>query len=319
MRQAPGLNQTPSQESRRAPPDGQSKLPEGCGPIYSVGVVDPSSPLYRLQTPGGTSVTPEFAPGTPASDATPSTLVESEGPPTRPTFVPIPSPRSFSSNSIENQPPNTNSTYQTSAGSSISTSPMTAFDNCFTAGSPESSTAAVNVEPGLQVLVVDDDPLTRTLMRRILMRLGCEVTLAENGVMAIDLILGVKGYAGVPSTPGKEDEKKLGEQKRGDGKEVVPSGKGGTKKSDGEDGMSQGVRFQEGLASDPAVAALGPPPQDVKFAVVFLDNQMPVMSGVKAVERLRELGRKDFVVGVTGNALLSGESFLTVLLDCHRS
>lgn len=130
------------------------------------------------------------------------------------------------------------------------------------------------------------------------MRLGCVVTLAENGVMALDMILGVKGYSGLPSTPGKEDDKKLGEQK-------VGAGKDGDRK--GTENVNQAVRFQEGLAADPAVAALGPPPQDIKFAVVFLDNQMPVMSGVKAVERLRELGRKDFVVGVTGNALLSGK------------
>ena len=41
-------------------------------------------------------------------------------------------------------------------------------------------------------------------------------------------------------------------------------------------------------------------PEEPKYAVVFLDNQMPVMSGLDTVARLRELGRKDFVVGVTG-------------------
>lgn len=44
-----------------------------------------------------------------------------------------------------------------------------------------------------------------------------------------------------------------------------------------------------------------------KFAVIFLDNQMPVLSGLKAVEKLRELGRKDLIVGVTGNALLTDQ------------
>lgn len=42
---------------------------------------------------------------------------------------------------------------------------------------------------------------------------------------------------------------------------------------------------------------------DPRYDVIFLDNQMPVMSGVDAVRRLREMKRKDFVVGVTGNAL----------------
>jgi len=116
----------------------------------------------------------------------------------------------------------------------------------------------------MSVLVVDDDPFTRRLMGRTLGRLGCKVTTAENGEMAIDLILGVKGFAGV---------------RRG---------------TPGQDGVGAGE------------VELGPVPQEVRFAVVFLDNQMPVMSGVKAVERLRRLGRKDYVVGVTGNALPSG-------------
>lgn len=40
-----------------------------------------------------------------------------------------------------------------------------------------------------------------------------------------------------------------------------------------------------------------------RFGIVFLDNQMPVLSGVEMVKRLRELGRKEFIVGITGNAL----------------
>jgi len=45
----------------------------------------------------------------------------------------------------------------------------------------------------------------------------------------------------------------------------------------------------------------------VGYDVVFLDNQMPVMSGLEAVAQLRDAGRQDFVVGVTGNALVSDQ------------
>jgi CheY-like chemotaxis protein len=38
--------------------------------------------------------------------------------------------------------------------------------------------------------------------------------------------------------------------------------------------------------------------------LVLLDNQMPKMSGLEAVARLRAAGRDDLVVGVTGNALI---------------
>jgi osomolarity two-component system, sensor histidine kinase SLN1 len=34
---------------------------------------------------------------------------------------------------------------------------------------------------------------------------------------------------------------------------------------------------------------------------------MPVMSGLQMITRLRAAGRRDFVVGVTGNALLSDQ------------
>ena len=107
--------------------------------------------------------------------------------------------------------------------------------------------ATNTVQPGLPVLVVDDDALTRTMMTRLLTRLGCKVSTAENGEIALEMVL---------------------------------SGNNG------------------------------------RFAVVFLDNQMPVMSGLSMVAELRKAGRKDFVVGVTGNALLSDqEEYLEAGVD----
>lgn len=41
-----------------------------------------------------------------------------------------------------------------------------------------------------------------------------------------------------------------------------------------------------------------------RYDIVFLDNQMPLLSGVEVVQQLRAAGRtEDYVVGVTGNAL----------------
>jgi len=94
-------------------------------------------------------------------------------------------------------------------------------------------------------IVVDDDPLTRTLMKRMLTRMGCSVSTAENGEIAVSMLLG---------SPDSMDASNVQE-----------------------------------------------------FAVVFMDNQMPVMSGLKAISKLRQMGRKDFVVGVTGNALLADQ------------
>ena len=116
----------------------------------------------------------------------------------------------------------------------------------------------------MRVLVVDDDPLTRKLMARMLTRLGCRVSTAENGEIALDLILGNIQRA----TPSSE--------------------------TTGSGGLSIEAMSASGV-------------DEYKYAVVFLDNQMPVLSGLDTVARLREMGRKDFVVGVTGNALLGDQ------------
>lgn len=118
------------------------------------------------------------------------------------------------------------------------------------------TTNGTAAEAPLRVLVVDDDPLTRKLMSRMLTRLGCKVTTADNGGVALELILGVQH-----ATPSSED------------------------------------KGSAGLTLDVSASTSA---DDYPFAVVFLDNQMPVLSGLEAVAKLRELGRRDFVVGVTG-------------------
>ena len=132
----------------------------------------------------------------------------------------------------------------------------------------------VEITPGLPVLVVDDDKMTRMLMQRMLERLKCTVTTAVNGQQALELIIGVGNCGGV-DTPGVDE----GEYFPDD--HVVNSS------------ASQGV-------GEP----LTPRMPENEFALVFLDNQMPILSGVEMVKKLRKLGREDLVVGVTGNALL---------------
>ncbi|KAI0685603.1 hypothetical protein BC835DRAFT_1289856 [Cytidiella melzeri] len=132
---------------------------------------------------------------------------------------------------------------------------------------------AMTYEPGIRVLVVDDDPLTRKLMTRMLTRLGCKVTTAENGEIALEHIMHVHATR---ATPSSEDTGSIG-----------------------------------GLLDGSFV-----PSDEPKYAVVFLDNQMPVMSGLELVSKLRRMGRRDFVVGVTGNALLSDqEEYLDAGVD----
>ncbi|KAG9043908.1 hypothetical protein FS837_008985 [Tulasnella sp. UAMH 9824] len=124
---------------------------------------------------------------------------------------------------------------------------------------PPSSASIASGDPPLEVLVVDDDAMTRKLMARMLTRNGCVVETAENGKEALDKVVQAKNpFTFAPNQPGERSRR------------------------------VQTPYLQE---------------EEPKYDVVFLDNQMPVMSGVDMVRQLRGLKRKDFVVGVTGNAL----------------
>lgn len=187
----------------------------------------------------------------------------------RPTFVQLPSPRSFA---IDTHPPACTPSAMSSY-STTSTSPLAMFDATHARGSPSSINTGMNFEPaaGMSVLVVDDDSLTRTLMKRILTRLGCHVSVAENGEVALEMILG-RRISLPTSTPSSDYSRR----------EARPI-------------LEQEITPRSTSASTPTGTS-----DEQKYAVVFLDNQMPVMSGLKVVAKLRELGRRDFVVGVTG-------------------
>ena len=68
---------------------------------------------------------------------------------------------------------------------------------------PANRSSQIDVPPGLQVLVVDDDKLTRMLFQRMLGRLKCQVMTAVNGHEALRLITGDQN---VPQTPAEEHE-----------------------------------------------------------------------------------------------------------------
>ncbi|KAF8509178.1 hypothetical protein BU17DRAFT_56291, partial [Hysterangium stoloniferum] len=121
-----------------------------------------------------------------------------------------------------------------------------------------SSPAEVPPHP-IRVLVVDDDALTRTLMSRMLVRMGCHASTAENGLLALEQIMATPP----PQMRGAEEEP---------------------------------LTLEEAWAEE-----------DRRFSIIFLDNQMPIMSGLGTSRHLRAAGRRDLVVGVTGNALISDQ------------
>ena len=201
--------------------------------------------------------------GSPSPDSSPErpplTTDEASDVTLRPTRLELPKPRDFA---VEEAQVDTEQAAPTSIvlqtpGSSSSASHILA--------SPTSSIPNTTFDGGLRVLVVDDDMLTRKLMSRMLSRLGCKVTTAENGEIALDLILN----GGSRPTPSSEDTGSNG---------LIPDN---GSRSGGEERV---------------------------YHVIFLDNQMPVMSGLEAVAKLRRLGRKDLVVGVTGTYVFFGSS-----------
>ena len=211
-------------------------------PVLTRTIGDPSTGTHVSPAASGSQGNPLKRP---PSDTTKPLLVE------RPTFVELPSPRSF--------------TLDYAAASSSPVSPQAPFG---LSHSRKSSASPTILDPGLEVLVVDDDPLTRMLMKRLLSRLGCNVSTAENGEMALDMILGSGGSNRTPSTDNSVNSGPILEQSS-------------STKSD-----------------------------DNKYHIIFLDNQMPVLSGLKTIEKLRELRKADFVVGVTGGYLYN---FVVVL------
>jgi len=215
-------------------------------PVLTRTIGDPStgthvSPIASSSSQGSSTKPPLEEKS--STDTTRPRLVE------RPTYVELPSPGSF-----------------TLDAAPVTTTPPTPPQIPFgLTHSRKSSGSPTIFDPGLHALVVDDDPLTRMLMKRLLSRLGCSVSTAENGELALEMILGVVKSSYTPSTDNSAGNDSIMEQSC-------------STKSD-----------------------------EIKYHVIFLDNQMPVLSGLKAIEKLREAGRTDFVVGVTGNALLDDQ------------
>jgi len=118
------------------------------------------------------------------------------------------------------------------------------------------------------VLVVDDDPFLRGLLQRLLVRLGCEVEGAENGQVALRK-LGMVIEDALPS-------------------EAQP------------DPVPEGIGL-EGPLTSTSGANFGADSKGT-FDIVFLDNQMPKMTGPKVANTLRKHGRRDFLVGLSGDS-----------------
>lgn len=91
---------------------------------------------------------------------------------------------------------------------------------------------------------------------------------AENGLVALELILGEK------PTPMTESESMNASANAVASTSNTPSSEN---------------------AEDDKPRFAGP-----RYEVVFLDNQMPVMSGLETVSKMRAAGRTELVVGVTG-------------------
>ncbi|KAJ7180836.1 hypothetical protein C8R46DRAFT_940771 [Mycena filopes] len=231
-------------------------LPKSAEPLRvgtSVGSYTPSplaSPIIPPPRP------PISQDGSSSTIGTSAPAPPTRTPQPRPTYLPMPSPtKRFAKDAYP-----TTSTNSGLSMSSTTSSPLAIFDSNFQGIPTSNSNSSLVFDAGISVLVVDDDVITRKLMQRMLVRMGCIVETAENGQAALLAL-------GAIATPASEGSRNLG----------------------------------------PILERPDPGTRDEKFDVIFLDNQMPLLSGINAVAKIREWGRSDFVVGVTGNALLEDQ------------
>ncbi|KAK1220876.1 hypothetical protein PQX77_016324 [Marasmius sp. AFHP31] len=209
----------------------------------------------------------------------------------RPNFISLPSRSTPRTDYL----PSTSSTL--AGPGSFPNSSMAAFDRSFDRTSSSVIPSQVEFDRGLPVLVVDDDKVTRMMMARMLSRLGCDVCTAENGEVALKSILEGQFTPSITKTVTFE---------------ALGDGYMGPRMSTDEEPPDPGevASVHSGNGSVNAQNPLS------KFAVVFLDNQMPTLSGLRTVEILRRLGRRDYVIGLTGNALLPDqEEYLKAGVD----
>ena len=78
-----------------------------------------------------------------------------------------------------------------------------------TPGEPFSISTQSSIGMGLSILVVDDDPILRGLLQRLLTRLGCNVEGAENGQVALRKLGMTNSVEGRASGSGPEQEPHL--------------------------------------------------------------------------------------------------------------
>ncbi|KAF5351333.1 hypothetical protein D9758_008026 [Tetrapyrgos nigripes] len=211
--------------------------------------------------------------------------------PTRPTHISLPQ------TSFKFQANSDTSSRSTPSRMHLLDSAYSRFSSTPSPRTPASARSVYDIEPGLPVLVVDDDTITRKLMMKTLERMGCQVSTAEDGMVALQLIL---GSAWDPSIIEAENSAfELSSRtysKRPNGLDRPTSDKRNV-----SFGMVQSGTSGSGSMSSPERAGSV---QDPKYALVFLDNQMPILSGLRTIRILRRLGKEHlFVVGLTGNAL----------------
>lgn len=119
----------------------------------------------------------------------------------------------------------------------------------------------------VKILVVDDNHINRMVLESFAKRLGCEVDFAENGLQAVRYM-----------------ERQLGSS-------LLPL-----------DSMNHGDPPPSKLHSPPSSSSsLSPPPCQRPCSIVFMDVCMPVMNGIEATTRIRQLGVAVPIIGLTAD------------------
>jgi osomolarity two-component system, sensor histidine kinase SLN1 len=150
-------------------------------------------------------------------------------------------------------------------------------------------------------------------MTRTLERMGCQVSAAEDGLVALQMILGSEYHPDIieAAESGLESPSRINSPRV-----HRPNGSTPDKKIVSFSSVQNTTPGSDTRPSLEGQERSSGPVKESKYALVFLDNQMPILSGVRTIKILRNLGREEFVVGLTGEDRFSTSSAVPVAKRC---
>ncbi|KAJ3178918.1 hypothetical protein HDU87_003185 [Geranomyces variabilis] len=261
-----------------------------------------SSPLSRPPLFAAADSSPSTAPTSSITSFTidPPSTAENSFPESAP---PNPQPQRFRAPCPHTSALSLNTTHPLSLPSSSSLPPRTSPSTSIPQTPPTPLCPAAQ-QPKAHVLIVDDDKITRLLMSRLISRMGHTIATAEDGAIALQKLTDALTRAKMANNDENEAE---GEKAVLHHTQSAPAGMSWSGRNGSVPEVLVGGPFAGPAAATTTTTTTPPPASAGPFDVVFLDNQMPVMTGVECIREIRRRAIPVWACGVTGNAMIEDQ------------